>query len=38
MSADRKRMVIHRSKGQSGGGAAKIPAIGPKVKRGRKRK
>ena len=37
MAAGHKR-AIHRSKGQSGAGAAKVPAIGAKVKHGRKRK
>ena len=39
MAADRKRVAhAHYSKGSLGGGAAKIPAIGSKVKRSVKRK
>ena len=38
MAADTKRRVLHHAKGQLGSGAAKIPAIGAKVKRASKRR
>jgi hypothetical protein len=36
MAADRKRVVIHHSKGQSGAGAAKMPAMHKGKRRKRK--